>query len=232
MKDYWLHRDFPELDYEGKSILIVGAGPSTLEVNWENIQVDFIWSCNDFYLNKRLLNVELDLVSMGNLQDYNNQQLDEYLSKHNTRILIEENHMRRETLHNNSTFFKKYKDRCVEGSVDKEYTGIVGPPARLLTLACVLGASNVYYVGVDGFDKNLKNVHAFTNEDGLRGGAAHNTYERYYTSITGFFKRLYDDFGDRVKFYNLGEASSNHNIPSFVSKDLYPLDEKVLESLG
>ena len=229
---YSIERDFPHLDYQGKEILIIGGGPSTIDVKWENIKTDFIWSCNDFYLNNRLLKQDINLVSMGNLQDYNNQTLSEYLDWHDTIILLEDNHVRPQTISNNQTFFNKYRQKIFRGSVDKEYCGIVGPPARLITLACELGATGVYFVGVDGFDKDLKNRHAFTNEEGLRGNAAHNSYDKYYNSITGFFRRVYNDYGRNVKFYNLGEASEAHNIPSFVSKELFPLDEKILALLG
>lgn len=230
--EYLVERDFPQWDYEGKSILIIGAGPSTLDVDWEKIPVDFVWTCNDFYLNERLLRQQINLVTMGNLQDYSNANLLEYMDRNDTIVLLEENHMRNETLVKNKYFFDKYKERIFRGQVDKEYTGIVGPPSRLITLACNLKASNIYFVGVDGFDKNLKNKHAFTNEEGLRGEATHNSYDKYYDHITGFFKRIYNDFGSSVKFHNLGEASDAHNIPSFVSKELFPLDEKTLEVLG
>ena len=230
--EYFIDREFPFREYKGKSVLIIGGGPSTIDVKWQNIKTDYIWSCNDFYLNKRLLEIKLDLVAMGNLQDYTNSSLLEYLDKGETKILIEDNHIRTTTLQNNKSFYNRYKSRVHRGHVDKEYTGIVGPPSRLVTLACNLGMSDIYYVGIDGFDKSLKNMHAFTNEDGLRGGAAHGSYDKYFDHITGFFERVHRDFGQRVNFHNLGERSSAHNIPSFVSKKLYPLNEQILENLG
>ena len=51
---YSIERDFPHLDYQGKEILIIGGGPSTIDVKWENIKTDFVWSCNDFYLGLSL----------------------------------------------------------------------------------------------------------------------------------------------------------------------------------
>lgn len=230
--EYFIDRDFPFRNYKRKSVLIIGAGPSTLDVKWENVKTDFVWSCNDFYLNSRLLEQKLDLVAMGNLQDYSNTTLLEYLDEGDTKILIEDNHIRTTTLSSNKSFYNRYKGRVHRGHVDKEYTGIVGPPSRLISLACNLGMSDIYFVGIDGFDKDLKNLHAFTNEDGLRGGAAHGSYDKYYNHITEFFKRVHRDFGSRTNFYNLGEVSDAHNIPSFISKELYPLSDEVLEVLG
>lgn len=230
--EYFIDREFPFREYKGKSVLIIGGGPSTIDVKWQNVKTDYIWSCNDFYLNKRLLETKLDLVAMGNLQDYTNSSLLEYLDKGETKILIEDNHIRTTTLQNNKSFYNRYKSRVHRGHVDKEYTGIVGPPSRLITLACNLGMSDIYYVGIDGFDKSLKNIHAFTNEDGLRGEASHDSYDKYYNHITEFFKRVYRDFGSRTNFHNLGEVTNAHNIPSFVSKELYPLSNEILEVLG
>ena len=30
--------------YSGKKILIIGGGTSTLDVNWENLDYDFVWT--------------------------------------------------------------------------------------------------------------------------------------------------------------------------------------------
>ena len=35
-------------------ILIVGAGPSTNEVKWYNLEYDYIFSCNHFFLNEKI----------------------------------------------------------------------------------------------------------------------------------------------------------------------------------
>ena len=48
--------------YIDKNILIIGGGTSTLDVKWENLDYDYIWSCNDFYISERLENKKIDLV--------------------------------------------------------------------------------------------------------------------------------------------------------------------------
>ena len=40
--------------FKDSKILIVGAGPSTNEVKWHNLEYDYIFSCNHFFLNERL----------------------------------------------------------------------------------------------------------------------------------------------------------------------------------
>jgi len=72
---YLIDENFNYDKYSGSSLLIVGGGPSTNEVKWENIKTDYIWSCNDFYLNERTLNAKFDLVALGNLVNFKNEAL-------------------------------------------------------------------------------------------------------------------------------------------------------------
>ena len=229
---FFIDENFKYEQYRDKSVLVIGGGPSTLEVKWENLKVDYIWSCTNFFLNERLLNIDLDLVSLGNLQDYYNRDLLTYMDTHpNTKVLFETDYLYPKTLQENAHFTSKYSNRIYRGEGEKSYTGIVGPPARLITLAANVGFKDIYFVGIDGFDPQLKNVHAFTKEDGLREGAVHNKYELYYNAHTSFAKNIYKDFGNRINFHNLGEAATCHNIMSFVSKEYYPLNNQLYEKL-
>lgn len=230
--NFFISNNFKYSQYSGKSVLIIGGGPSTLDVNWQDINVDYKWSCTNFFMNDDITKHNLDLVSLGNLQDYKSPKLHSYLDKITScKILFENNYLYPNTLKDNYDFVQKYQSRIVYGSLDKNYTTIVGPPARMVTLAANLGFKNVYFVGIDGFDKQLKNEHAFTKEDGLRKDAVHNSYEAYYDAHTTFANRLYTDFGSGVNFYNLGEVSRSHNIISEVSKDLFPLPKKLHDKI-
>lgn len=231
--DFFIDENFKYSQYKDKSVLVVGGGPSTLEVDWKRLDVDYIWSCTNFFMNEEIVKHSLDLISLGNLQDYTDNRLLSYLDNNiNCKVLFEQNYLYPATLSNNLSFINKYKDRTHYGQLDKSYTSIVGPPARLITLAANVGFKNIYFVGVDGFDPSLKNAHAFTKEDGLREGAAHNSYKSYYDAHTSFAKNIFKDFGSRISFRNLGEVAVSHNIISIVSKDKFPLDEKTLEVLG
>ena len=230
---YFIDSRLDYKNYQNKSVLIIGGGPSTIEVNWHDLSVDYKWSCTNFFLNDDITKHNLDLVTLGNLQDYRNESLLNYLDKYkDCKILFEKNYLYPSTLTDNREFVERYQDRIHFGELDKKYTTIVGPPARLITLAANLGFSDIYFVGIDGFDKQLKNDHAFTSEKGLREGAVHSTYDVYYDAHTTFANRIFTDFGSRVRFYNLGEAVKyGHNIISNVSKDLFPLTKKVYEQI-
>lgn len=228
---YIVEGDFNGDKYKGKSVLIIGGGPSTDEVSWDRLTVDYKWSCNGFYLHPLLRQQDLDLVTMGNMQDFKDKNLHNYLDTHSTKVILERPYLYTKTVLDNPEFHSKYANRVLYTIMDKPYSGIVGPPARLMMLACTLGVSDIYYVGIDGFDPKLKNKHAFTKEEGLRGGAAHATYEKYYDAHTDFTKRIYMDFGSSINFHNLGELAKSHNIPSLLTKKLYPLDESIIEQI-
>lgn len=228
---YLIDENFNYKKYSGSSVLIVGGGPSTNEVKWENIKADFVWTCNDFYLNEKTLSTKFDLVALGNLVNFNNEALLEYLTINTEcNILFELEYLYNQTLTENQSFLERFKGRYYFGRNDKEYASLVGPPARLMMLAANVGVSEIYYVGVDGFDPDMKNRHAFTKEPGLREGAVKNKYQMYYEGITGFLVRIAQDFKD-ITFYNLGEMSQSHNIPSFVSKNINPLPDHIKQLL-
>lgn len=230
--NYFIDKNFKYEQYRNKSVLIIGGGPSTDEVQWEKLEVDYKWSCTNFFMNLLLQKTELDLVALGNLQDYRNNDLLNYLDTYtNCKVLFETNYLYPDTLSYNQDFVDRYNDRIFYGQLDKQYTGIVGPPARLITLAANLGFKDVYFVGIDGFDPNFKNVHSFTKEEGLREGASHNSYDLYYGAHTSFGERIYHDFGDKVNFYNLGEIAESHNIIKKVSQQFYPLSKQLHEKL-
>ena len=230
--NYFIDKNFKYNHYLNKSVLIIGGGPSTDEVQWNRLEVDYKWSCTNFFMNLLLQQTELDLVTLGNLQDYKNIDLLTYLDTYtNCKILFENNYLYPETLSYNQEFIEKYNDRIFYGQLDKSYTGIVGPPARLITLAANLGFKDIYFVGIDGFDPNMKNLHSFTKEAGLREGASHNSYDLYYGAHTSFAERIYQDFGNKSNFYNLGEIAESHNIMKEVSHQLFPISKDLYEKL-
>ena len=87
--DFFIDETFEYKQYRNKSVLVIGGGPSTLEVNWKNLNVDYIWSCTNFFLNSDITSEDIDLVSLGNLQDYRDKRLTSYLDTHiNCKILF------------------------------------------------------------------------------------------------------------------------------------------------
>ena len=60
-------QDHPEFEkYKGKTILLVGAGPTASEVNWEKMDLDYdyIWTCNNFHKNEKLSSLPVDMAML------------------------------------------------------------------------------------------------------------------------------------------------------------------------
>ena len=49
----------------GKKILVLGGGTSTIDVKWENLDYDYLWTCNDFFLSDRINKAKVDLVTLA-----------------------------------------------------------------------------------------------------------------------------------------------------------------------
>ena len=107
--EYFLS-DKPEYSkYKDKSILLLGAGPTTTSVEWEKSNYDYLWTMNHFFLNERIVNKKPDLVSPGNEVDFDelNQKLHSFLERNNCDIIIQPNDVRK----NITKFKSKFRKR-------------------------------------------------------------------------------------------------------------------------
>ena len=75
--------------YKNKKILIVGGGQSTLDTKWENLDYDYLWTCNDFYKEERVLSKDIDLYALAFTTDLRDFTLIKKLRKSNTTIIYE-----------------------------------------------------------------------------------------------------------------------------------------------
>lgn len=147
--------------YKDKSILLVGGGPSTIDRSWEKLKVDFIWTCNNFYDNKKLNNKKIDLVSVSNRVELKSK---DFLSHINNvdQIFFEPIHFH-EKLNSQefNTFYNNNLDRI--NFFDTKFQNKSGTIARLAILALLTGAKDVYIVGLDGhpWAKGFTQRHAF-----------------------------------------------------------------------
>ena len=82
----------PELKkFQGSKVLVVGAGPSTIECEWNTDKYDYVFSCNTFFLNDKLKNIDVSLVTIGPEVDTSdeNEKLHEYLENNSVLFSIE-----------------------------------------------------------------------------------------------------------------------------------------------
>lgn len=203
--------------YVNSNILILGAGTSTLDVKWEKLDYDYIWTCNDFYISKRLKNIKVDLTLVSYNTDITDGRLTLRLIKDTPDILIEPHHYREKIY---SEELKDFARKFDVYFIDIPLQSIAGAAARLVKLAMMCNAKNVYFAGVDGFNRDFSNKHAFTEHVGLKDTDTRREYSIYHKGfVECFHKYLSDDYS---KLQNLGEGF-DYNCGTEVSKVYFPL---------
>lgn len=93
--------------YKNKKILIVGGGQSTLDTKWENLDYDYLWTCNDFYKEERVLSQDIDLYALAFTTKLRDFPLIKKLRKSNTTVIYEPIHYRGKE---NSEYFQGFKE--------------------------------------------------------------------------------------------------------------------------
>ena len=212
-------------DFKNSKILIVGGGPTTLSVDWDPNEYDFIFSCNHFYLNEKLKDINIDLATFTTETDFslNNTQFHDYMKKSSTIICFEDRMQPEER-----EYFELINDLYPTRSMyaHTRYRGKIGAVPRLLCMAILFGAAEVHVVGFDGMKKEEKLgdtlIHAFEKDKPRQGTADYDLYRRHFV---GLWDYLLNDIGKKVKFQNLGEGHPS-NMTTDISKQMFPLEKK------
>ena len=139
-----------------KEVLIIGGGPSTNTIDFDDFKDTPKWTMNNFFLNDNLKDLDnIQLITLLDNVDIENELLWECVSKINPLILQEISdigYQRIKTIrkhHDNMTcMLTRYRSRLG-----------VGP--RLIILSIILGIQDIYFCGFDGFDPNSKDTHSF-----------------------------------------------------------------------
>lgn len=208
MNEEVIFHQHPELEkYKGSTILIVGAGPSAVDVEWEEEERDFTWSCTKFFLNEKLQESGSDLVSIGGNVDLGDPQLQSFITRHNTLCMFE----------GGVSPFKKPEELLAFKNLfpnqvsyfHTRYFSKLGSVARLILLAGFLGAKEIKFVGFDGNPVNEK--HAFEGDQKVhdevwRNNNSLNLYRRQFAIFWDYVLAM--DNG--VLYTNLGKGHPNN----------------------
>lgn len=217
---YNMPTGFEVEDFKSKSCLIVGAGPSTNKYNWQNIEVDYRITMNQFYKNEDFLNTKFDIVCPGGRVDFNDRQFKNYIREHNPQIFIEPYFVK----HNVQWFLNKHKNN-IHYFVTR-YCSKLGTSPRLLVLAILLGFKDIYFIGMDGYSKDMKAKHSFDGVDGAKDVSDYDLYRRQYTILYDYiFNDLFKIYPN-VKLYNLGEGLEE-NMSTEITQKYMPLDRNI-----
>jgi hypothetical protein len=222
--------------YKDKTILILGGGTSTLDTKWENLDYDYVWTCNEFYLEPRVLDVNIDLYILSHTVDLLNKKLLYKLKGSNSTVLLEPKHFRNKI--NTSEFhtFCEFIERPVV-EMDLELptppAGWSGVTFRLILLALQTNAKQICFSGFDGFNKEFSNIHAFTRHPGLKDTDTRRTYEGTDKSYVTIFTEAFKYFLSKANYnclQNLGEGF-DYNIGTPISKEYFPLTKEVYDKI-
>lgn len=223
--------------YLDKKILILGGGTSTLDVKWENLDYDYLWTCNEFYLEPRLLAANIDLYLLSYTVDYGNKELINKLKDSKTEVYYEGRHLRGKQFTDEFQYFVKQVNIPVQDTnfyfVSKEESpaAFSGATFRMIITALEMKPSAVYFAGFDGFNREFSNIHAFTKHKGLKPTDTRRTFEGTRESYTTVFMEAYKHFLKYDNYsilQNLGEGF-DYNLGTPISKKYFPLREEVYE---
>ena len=222
--------------YKDKSILVVGGGTSTLDVNWEDIEYDYLWTCNDFYLVERVLNKDIDLYFLSHTTPFNDV-LTNKLKGSDTLVFYEPYHYRQKQESEEFINFQKDTGINIFGidipfhdnlNVEGRKAGVTG---RLIQLAMYTDASKIYFVGFDGFNKEFSNRHAFTKHVGLKESDLRRDWKNEYYEVFVEAYCYLVNIGGFQRLQNLGEGF-DYNLGTEISKKYLKKKKKTLEILG
>jgi len=231
--------------YTNKTIMIIGGGTSTLDVNWQNLDYDYVWTCNDFYLEPRVLSQNIDLFALSFTNDLSSSVLRSKLKQDKPFIYYDKLGYRgKENSIEFKEFHKSIETDIFEMSIPfneathlpngrKNPKTLSGITFRLINLALLTKAKNIYFVGFDGWNKEFSNIHAFTKKVGLKDSDTRRDYEGTDYSFMTVFTDSYNYFltmPGYKRLQNLGEGQ-DYNIGTTISKKHFPLIKEVYEKI-
>jgi cyclopropane fatty-acyl-phospholipid synthase-like methyltransferase len=224
--------------FKDSKILIVGAGPSTNEVKWHNLEYDYIFSLNHFYLNSNLKNRKVDIAVIGGEVDYQSDDFLNYVNEFNP-ILMFELHSRWEK---EKTYLRLlYENYPKISCFNTRIYGKLGGVPRLLMFALEMKPKEIYFIGMDGgtslsavskkftgdlnhsFEEGKENLPHLVNES--------NAYSVYYGQYEELWNYILNELNYDTRLYNLGE-NSEYNFSSIWSKEHFPLTEEIQRKIS
>mgnify|MGYP003651674022 FL=1 len=215
--------------FKGSKILIIGAGPSTETSDFSQDDYDFVWSCNHFFKNDKIRKMNISLVTLGDEVNVRDKDLLNYLDENETIVCFEN----RNTDPSGMSFIKnKFPDKTFWALT--RYHSRIGTIPRIACIAASLGASEIHFVGMDGYvpkslSSQFKNT-CFESGKGPSGYVEKHTddegiVELYKEQYLTFWDYLLHDVGKHVIFKNIG-AGHPCNLSDVVLK------EKIGEDYG
>lgn len=212
--------------FKNSKVLILGAGPSTSEIDWDATNYDHIISCNLCYLNDKIFNTKLsmlylntDRIGVDGYGYINKNKLDEYLKKYNPLIVYNENQMG-----NKDMIYNEYINKIF---TKLRFNGRIGIMPYLILYLAKWGACQIDIIGMDGYQGYQVPVyHSFLGKSVVAKGSLDDAmswdnvicaYQRQYIM---FFDYLFHDlhFLNKIKIINLAEGLSYNRLTGLLGE--------------
>ena len=225
-----LSLDYFNTTFSNKKILILGSGPSARERKWNDLQYDYIVTCNFFYKNSEVIKLKnIKHICLGDTVDLSDKDLNEFLNS-NPECTISFEPKPHPFYESNlfKTFIEKYKSRVVYYVINNITTNLEGIAGRAMYFISCFQPKEVYYVGIDGttLDKtdNVPNYFDY-NLVGIRDVHYKASQQKTYHLEMGKLLCTFNENFD-IRYYNLGEGLK-YNMSTDISKEYYPLPNKI-----
>lgn len=207
--------------FKDKKILVIGGGPSTNDLDFDSLDVDYIFSANNFFLNEKINNMQIDIAMIGAEVDTNSDEFIDYVETFQPWLGFELHG--KWSSYDNNIYVNEYlyntypKLFCMQ----TRYYGCVGIGHRLLVLAMALQAKQIYFVGIDGPGGMINGNHAFEGKKvNLPKLPKHlnkeNAGEIFLNAYKDFLTHVKNDIKYKGKLINLGKDNPNNIVPEYI----------------
>ena len=212
--------------FKNRKIMIVAGGPSSKDIQWDNINYDYLWTVNEYYKNEELRNKKIDLLYLSSIVEFENENLIQSVENSNALLtfpLVTNYLYDNVKLSKINNLINKFEEQSTYNYT--RYSSTLGVGYKLIVLAIYAGASEIYTVGNDGFiSKNMK--HAF---DGTKQSPnwyiqyGNRFQDRQFVIFWSYIKKLQKYFDFQI--YNLGEGKE-YNISSSITEQYFPPNQE------
>lgn len=213
--------------FTGKKVLVIGAGPSTNSVSWENIEYDSIVTTTHFYLNEKIRNLKnITHITLSEIIDFNDKRLHEFFMA-NPACTIAFEPVEGRPFYSSETFFSfenQYRDRLLYYNTKVgQKEGVAG---RLCYFVISFNPSELYYVGIDGKSKDSSKdpIGVFRKVQGDVDGYPYDEFKKSHMNMAETLHTY--SMINGCKLYNLGEGF-DFNCSGDYSKSHFPLSHDV-----
>ena len=144
-------------DLKGKKVLIVGGGPSSVDIKWQN-HYDYVMTSNNYY--KKFSDHKPYMINFTPYINLDDPELLSFVDSGNFYIGLEADAFLKEhEIVMVRKFWPKYKDRIV--LFHTRYSSAIGVSTRQAVFAVLMGASEVHLCGMDLFKDTTSTRHSF-----------------------------------------------------------------------